>query len=77
MSIENTKRNRERRMAKHAKRYPQKSTKSAKQRRAMGAAWKQEASRRSAEQDRNLRDALRSTLLGRDVAAALRNASIS
>lgn len=39
----NTIRNKQRRMAKHAKRYPAKSSKTAAQRRAMGRAWKEEA----------------------------------
>ena len=44
----NTIRNKQRRMAKHAKRYPCKSTVSTKHRRDMGRAWKQEAGFRAA-----------------------------
>ncbi len=47
----NTLRNKERRMAKHAKRYPQTDTRSAAERRAIGKAWKAEAKRRSGDSE--------------------------
>jgi len=47
MPIANTQRNKERRMAKHAKRYPKKSTRTSADRRAMSKAWLAEAERRS------------------------------
>lgn len=71
MPIANTIRNKQRRMAKHAKRYPQKSTKSTAQRRAMGKAWKQEAGFRAAEADRKSRDQSRARLLGPELAAQI------
>jgi hypothetical protein len=46
MSVANTQRNKARRMAKHERMYPRKSTLSAEQRRALGRAWKAEARRR-------------------------------
>jgi hypothetical protein len=47
MSMERTKANKARRMAKHAKMYPHTSTRSAAERRAMGKAWKAEAAHRA------------------------------
>lgn len=48
MSVVNTMKNKQRRMAKHAMRYPHKDPRSAATRRAISKAWKIEAARRAA-----------------------------